>query len=206
MCAGRRGHGAVAADVEVRRDVRRGADAEEAVEAAIDRSAAQRLVVAVLRESEMPLPDHGGGVARAAKHRGEGDLSFVDQRPGRPLADVGPERVAPGHQPVARRVAQRPRRVGIGEAHALGRETVDMRRRDLRVRVVGAQVPVAHVIDEDDDDMRGTSRQGRAGQGCHQQREQQVADAWHQGQDRVRYGHEAILHGWPPPSSALPVQ
>ena len=54
--------------------------------------------------------------------------------------------------------------------------------------------------------MRGTSRKGWARQGCHQQREQQVADAWHQGQNRVRYGHEAILHGWPPPSSAVPIR
>jgi hypothetical protein len=38
-----------------------------------------------------------------------------------------------------------------------------VRRRDLRVRIVGEQFPVAHVIHEDDDDVRGTGGQGRAG-------------------------------------------
>ena len=83
-------------------------------------------------------------------------------------------------------MAERARRVGVGETHALGGEAVDVRGRDLRLRVVGAQVAVAHVIDEDDDDVRGAGGQGRAGRGYRQQREQQVAESWQEGRDDLR--------------------
>jgi hypothetical protein len=59
----RRGHGTVAANVEVRRDVRGGAKAEKRVESAIHRAAGQGLVVAILPEAEMPLPHHRGAIA-----------------------------------------------------------------------------------------------------------------------------------------------
>jgi hypothetical protein len=77
-------------------------------------------------------------------------------------------------------------RVGVGETHTFGGETADVRRRNLRVRVVGEQIPVAHVIHEDDDDVRGAGGQGRAGRGCHQEREHQVAESRHQGSDHTR--------------------
>ena len=43
--------------------------------------------------------------------------------------------------------------MGIGEAHAMLGQGIDVRCRDLRLRVVDLRVSVAHVVSEDDDDV-----------------------------------------------------
>jgi hypothetical protein len=61
--------------------------------------------------------------------------------------------------------------MGIGEHHALVRQFIEMRRWDLRVRIVGADVTVAHVVDQDYENVglfsgqRNGRQSGRENQG-----------------------------------------
>jgi hypothetical protein len=41
----------------------------------------------------------------------------------------------------------------IGEAHAFAREAVNVRRGDLRLRIEAARVAVAHVVNEEEEDV-----------------------------------------------------
>jgi len=52
--------------------------------------------------------------------------------------------------------------MGIGEQHPFAGEPVDVRRHDLRLRVVGGAIAVTHVVREDDEDVRffGAGRVG----------------------------------------------
>ncbi len=85
---------------------------------------------------------------------------------------------------------QRPGSMGIGESHPLGGESVDVRCGDLGAGVVAAGVALAHVIDENDDDMRESGGRCR---GCDERaepgkkREKQRAKPLH---ERIRDGPE----------------
>ena len=84
--------------------------------------------------------------------------------------------VAAGHQAGARGAAIRPADVAAGEAHAVPGQRIDVRRGNLRV-ALAAQLAVAEVVGDDDEDVRalclGRGRRRRqdepsAGQGGEQ--------------------------------------
>jgi hypothetical protein len=60
--------------------------------------------------------------------------------------------VTPGHQPGSRRAAVGRRHVALREPHAARCQRVDVRRRDLRISLA-TQFAVAHVVDEDQQDV-----------------------------------------------------
>ena len=115
----------------------------------------------VLRQvAEVPLADAGGGVALGLESLGQRDL--VGRQP---AGGVGEQHAARcrWHMPAAdrqpageqRRPARRAdlgRRVELREPHALGGHAVEVRRADGRV-AVAAEVAVAEVVGEDDDDV-----------------------------------------------------
>ena len=47
--------------------------------------------------------------------------------------------------------------MGIRELHPFRRQLVDVRRRDLRLRIEALRIAPAHVIDEDDEDVGALS-------------------------------------------------
>ena len=108
--------------------------------------------------AEVPLADAGRRVAVLLQQRGHGWTVGVDEglRPPREhgALEARAPRVASRENRITRRRADGRRGVGIGEAHALARQAVEVRRGDLRVTVVTAEVAVAEVIGEDVDDVR----------------------------------------------------
>jgi len=117
--------------------------------------------------AEMPFPDQRGEVARLLQMPGEGRLrmgqvmqrSGFDElpllwafaRPLRPDRHVQPRGMLAGEE---RRTARRAdgHRVGMGEAKALLRESVEVRRL-MQIRAVAAEVAPAQIIGEDEDDV-----------------------------------------------------
>ena len=59
----------------------------------------------------------------------------------------------PAQQAIPARHADRPARVSIRETHPLRRQFVDVRRRNLRLRIEALRVAIAHVIYEQDEDV-----------------------------------------------------
>jgi hypothetical protein len=122
-------------------------------------------------DPEMPLADVGGRVAARLERLCERDLSGGQSALG--VREEDPP--VPGHA-AARRVATRQERgparrtdlragVEVREAHALGGHPVEVRRADRRA-AVAAEVAVALVVGQDDDDVGGC-RSGRAADGGH---------------------------------------
>ncbi len=147
--------------------------AEEGVEAHAVR------VAGGARLAQAPLAEEGRRVARVLEEVGERALALAQglDREG-PAAGVAPHAgvagVAPGHEHGARGRADRRAGVEVGEAQALGGQPVEVRRAN-ELLAVGADVAVAEVVGEDEDDVRPRrgSREhrrgrqdGRQGRGC----------------------------------------
>ena len=80
--------------------------------------------------------------------------------------------MASREQPIARGVAERAGGVGVGEPQALTREAIDVRCGDFGLRLVAARIAVAHVIDENQEDVGrrgGAWRHGGKRRRCEQQ-------------------------------------
>lgn len=77
--------------------------------------------------------------------------------------------IAPRQQRVTRRRTHPARSMGIGEAHALRGQLVNVRRRNFAaLRVVAMHVTIAEVVGQDDEDVRfGFGRCGTGGKGEH---------------------------------------
>ena len=58
-------------------------------------------------------------------------------------------------------MAERARRMRIGEPHPFPGQPVDVGRRDFRFRVVAAGITIAHVVRQQDEDVRLAGRLGR---------------------------------------------
>ena len=110
--------------------------------------------------ADMPLAGEPGDIAIVAQQLGGAD--FVGPGVlGRVVAgeqrtrQAAARRKSPGHHRRTRRRAER-RRIGGGQLQPLGRKRVDVRRgrADHRTAAEGAGVAVAHVVDEDDQDVR----------------------------------------------------
>ena len=135
-------------------------NADELIEAALVRwfelEAAE--VIAAMPDAvaaEVPFADVGGAIALFFEHVGQRgllhpELVFLSR------IDVGEDAEAgrefPAHQPHARGHADGRDGVGAGEARTLGGEPVDMRCGDV-LPAVTAEVAVAHVIGEDNDEV-----------------------------------------------------
>ena len=107
----------------------------------------------------MPLAHGRGTVAGTLQQQRDSVvLPRVDQRRAEPIQDPAgerrPPRIAPGQQAVTRRRADRRRAVGIGEAHALARQPVDVGRGNLGRGLVRLRVAPAHVIRQHNNDVR----------------------------------------------------
>ena len=122
--------------------------------------------------AQVPLADAVGAVPLPPQQPGHGEAVGLDES-ALPLPEDAPLQarapaVAPGEHGVAAGRAHAGGSVGVGEAHALGGEAVQVRRGDPRFGVVAARVPVAEVIGQDEDDVRlfqGGSCRGLAGPG-----------------------------------------
>ena len=109
--------------------------------------------------AEVPLADQGRLVPVFAEHPRQRGTIVGDQRRfvscQHPLLQAGAPRVPPGQQAVAGRRADRRRAVGIGEAHALLNELVQVGGSDLVVWVVRLDISDAEVIGQNQHDVRG---------------------------------------------------
>ena len=120
--------------------------------------------------AEMPFADEAGGVAVLLQERGDRGARRLDEEWIEGVGDATViERRAPTvaacDERVARRRANRRRRIGIGETSPFARETVEVGRLNERgIGAVGTKAPVAEVIGEDDEDV-GRERSGRQGEG-----------------------------------------
>ena len=106
------------------------------------------------RIAEVPFANHHRGVADALEDLGDRDLVGIEAEIGigRGVARVvHARRIATGHQLRARGAAER-RGVETREPNPLGREAVDVRRLNGG-RTVAAEIAVALVVGEDDDDV-----------------------------------------------------
>ena len=160
---------------------------EELVEAAVDGTVRDRArevdVVVVLRgldprqggkvPAQVPLADRRGAVPVRLQQRAQRRAVGLDQRgdPRQKNASLQPRppRVPSREEPVARRRADRRRRVRVGEAHALVGEAVDAGRGHRRGRIHRPDVAPAEVVGENDHHVRrragrgpGRVRTGRA--------------------------------------------
>ncbi len=107
-------------------------------------------------EAQVPLADHAGGIAGLLEQRRHRDAPrFDDQRrdarqDARALLAPG---VLAGHKGVARRRADRRRRVRVGEPQPLRGKPIDVRRLDLR-RAIAAEVAIADIVGQNEEDIR----------------------------------------------------
>ncbi len=140
-------------------------DTKEVIESLVEGHVADRLCpVAVFVglpgeiHTEMPLADHGGGVASGLEHRSNRHPAIGDEAGALGMIDTSLQRGTPGiatsEEPVARGSANSVRGMAVGEADPLGRKTVEMRRGDLRLGVKAGSVSVALIISVDDEDVR----------------------------------------------------
>ena len=124
--------------------------AEVFVEALISRQ--QRFL-----KTKVPLADAGCSVAILLEQLGDGQLIGMDTirriRAVHPDVVADATRVAAGQQASTRGATDRRRGVVVGKPRALRRHRVDVRGIDLG-RAVAAQVIVALVVDEDENDVR----------------------------------------------------
>ena len=109
--------------------------------------------------AEVPFSDDAGRVADLLQRLGQGDLGgrqtvvrVLEEHPLAPAEHPAPQVYAPGQQGRPARRADRGLRVEAGPALALGGHAVEVGRADRRVPV-GAEVAVAEVVGEDDDDV-----------------------------------------------------
>ena len=106
---------------------------------------------------EVPFADASGVIALRLEKTRERHATFRDQGQRKAPENTALELCAPvvasGQERVTRRRADSRGSVPVGEAHPLGGEPVEVRRRDLGVRVVAAHVTIAEVVGEDDDDV-----------------------------------------------------
>ncbi len=128
----------------------------------------------VERQPDVPLAKAGRDVALLTQHLRQRPPVRSDQRratgtgkDASPPRD--PERHLSCHQAVSSWSAHGARTVCIGESHPLLCKTVKIRRRDLGVRVVAANITVAQIIRENEDDVRlvrNCCRSDRRSQEC----------------------------------------
>ena len=138
--------------------------------------------------AEVPLADARGGVAERLEVVGDGDLFRVQAALASGKEDVlfhaDALRVATGQQARPRRGADRAGDHEVGELPSLLRHPVDVRRLD-RLRTEAAEVVVALVVGEDDDEVRT----GRLGGGAERNEN-------HEEEKQAHDRHGNVAAGW----------
>ncbi len=105
------------------------------------------------RVPERPLAHSPGAVARLLQHLRDGEV--VRSQPdvvGEVVPDAVVAVVHPRHEAAARGGTDGRARVGLGEPQALGGQPIEVRRLDLLLPV-GAEITVAEVVGQDEDDV-----------------------------------------------------
>jgi hypothetical protein len=111
---------------------------------------------------EVPLADAHGGVVARPQHIGEGGLVEAEAvlvLREEDARDSDPRRAAPREQAGARGRTHRVRRVAVGEAAPVRRQAVEVRGPDARP--VTAEIAVAKVVGQNQNDVRRPGTRGR---------------------------------------------
>ncbi len=143
--------------------------AEVVVEPGVQRAGSdfavpERVVIRLTRSpAEVPFSKRGGVVAVVLEDLREEDFVLGEIQGW--LGALGTPVVAPGKNAIARGLADGGRRMGVGELHSLGGEFVDVRRLEQR-RSVAADIPVAEVVCEHEDEVGFFDRLLALGRGC----------------------------------------
>ena len=105
----------------------------------------------------MPLAKHGGRVTLITEHAGYCESIFLDETRPSGTGEDTLHAVAKGHpageQAVPGRRADGGRAVGVGEAHALPGQAVDVWGGRLGFGVVTADIAVPEIVGEDENDV-----------------------------------------------------
>ena len=164
--------------------VRAAEEAEKLVEAAAER-------MPLLLETEVPLADDPGGVARGLEplrenRLGEREADVLVGHEDRARIELVAEAllIAAGHQRGPRGTAIGAAHVAVGEAHAVLRERVEMGRGNV-LTAVGAGVGVSVIVGHDDQDIGFDGGSGggkrRGGEECAREEEESVHGVERQG-------------------------
>jgi len=125
----------------------------------------------------VPFADEGGCVAFSLEHGGEREAIFFDEAraagAGEDAFHAGSKGHASGEDAVASGRADGGGTVGVGKAEAFSRELVDVGCGDFGLIVVAAEVAVAKVIGEDEEDVGKAVGLGRGFAGKEQKERQQ---------------------------------
>ncbi len=115
--------------------------------------------------SHVPLPDTRRFVAPVSQHLRQRQAALFNQAgPAGSREHASHPRAkchAAGEQAVARRRADGGRAVRVGQANSFRGKPIDVWRRNLRFRVVAAQVSVAEIVSKDEQDIRPVVRSKR---------------------------------------------
>ena len=108
-------------------------------------------------EADVPFTDEGGCVAVFLEHGGKGEAIFFDETrasgAGEDSFHAGSEGHASGEDAVAGGRADGGGAVSVGKAKAFAGELVDVGCGDFRLVVVAAEVSIAEVVGEDEEDV-----------------------------------------------------
>ena len=155
----------------------------------------------------MPFADRRGMIPLPAEKVGHREAARFDERrteaAEHALLERRPPVVAARENRVARRRADRGRRVRFSERQAVGREAVEVRRGDLPRRIEAPHVAVAEVVGEDEHDVgrppgpRGRRRGGRRGARDRQQEPDADRDRGQRSRAKpsAEPGHGGKTHG-----------
>ena len=113
-------------------------------------------------QAHVPLAVQRGAIPLRAQHAGQREAGLFDQTgaagAGEHAGDAGPELHSAGQDAVAAGRAHGRRTVGVGEAHALGRQPIEVRHRYSRLGVVAGHVAVAQIVGENQQNVRSIHR------------------------------------------------
>jgi hypothetical protein len=127
-----------------------------------------RGIAGITEATDAPFAEHGGGVAGLLEHFGDGEVAGLQEFfVSLVAADAGVAGVEACHQRAAGRGADGAAGVDLGEAGTFGGHAVDVWRLDFLL-AVAAEVAVAEIVGEDEDDVGraalGENRDGEGGQ------------------------------------------
>ena len=154
--------------------------------------------------AEVPLAGEEGRVTAVAQRFGEGGLGerevvgvgggeeFAGAHAGDEIGDAEARRIFSGHDAAAGGRADAAGGVALGETQAAFREGINVRRFIERVRVVRADVHVAEVVGEDEDDV-GARRRGGVGGRRGGDGEQ---EGKREGEKKTEWVHGIFRHGF----------
>ena len=164
--SGALGHSLVVAQVNVGNHIERGGDTEPLLKALFNWAIGEGLVEDDLAlcitgplDAKMPFSNHGSLVSVILKVAGDGwavvfDERFIAWRKQHPALQARAPAVSTGQQAIAGRSTNRGAAVSIEKGCSGTSKTIQMGSRNLGLRVENAHVAIAHVISQDDYNVR----------------------------------------------------